>query len=65
MRDGEMGLLVENQLLHGIEMTLMIIQHQRLGRLRTNTALGNTALNTFLMEYSLNNRVLSGEVIVF
>ena len=44
---------------------LLIIQQQRLGRLRHNTQIKANALNSFLLEVAPNNRVLSGEAIVF
>ena len=44
---------------------MLIIQQQRLGRLRTNTSFRASALNAFLTEIAQSNRVLSGEAIIF
>ena len=43
----------------------LIIQQQRLGRLRANTSFATNSLNNFLTENAPNGKVLSGEVIVF
>jgi len=41
------------------------VQQQRLGRLRANTSFNTNSLNNFLTENAPNEKVLSGEVIVF
>ena len=43
----------------------LIIQQQRLGRLRANTGFNTNSLNNFLTENAPNGKVLSGEVIIF
>ena len=41
-------------------------QLERMGRLKANNGYYGTLLNLFLMEYvAANNRILSGEVIIF
>eukprot|EP00347_Sterkiella_histriomuscorum_P007368 403349210 len=56
----------DNPLMHGHHTDLLLVQQQRLGRLRANTSsLTNTQLNGLLVEHSPSNRVLSGEAIIF
>jgi hypothetical protein len=43
----------------------LVIQQQRIGRLRSNTSFHTNCLNNFLTENAPSNRVLSGEVIIF
>lgn len=43
----------------------LIIQQQRLGRLRANTGFSANSLNSFLTENAPSGKVLSGEVIIF
>lgn len=43
----------------------LIIQQQRLGRLKANTNFATNSLNNFLTENAPNGKVLSGEVIIF
>lgn len=46
-------------------MELLIIELQRLSRLRANTSFISKTLNDLLLEYHPTNRVLTGECIVF
>ena len=48
-----------------LAIDLLIIQLQRLGRLRANTSFRANAINAFLTESAPSNRVLSGEAIIF
>lgn len=57
--------MLDNNLMKGRNIETIFIQQQRLGRLRTNTAFAATDFNAVLVEFSPNNRVLSGELIVF
>ena len=43
----------------------LLIQHQKLGRLRVNTTFNSSSVNTLLADYAPNTRVLSGETIIF
>jgi hypothetical protein len=43
----------------------LIVQQQRLGRLRANTSFNTNSLNNFLTENAPNGKVLSGEAIIF
>jgi hypothetical protein len=43
----------------------LIVQQQRLGRLRANTSFSTNSLNNFLTENAPSGKVLSGEVIIF
>lgn len=47
------------------KLDLLIVQQQRLGRLRANTSFTTNSLNNFLTENAPNGKVLSGEVIIF
>eukprot|EP00347_Sterkiella_histriomuscorum_P024036 403332528 len=55
----------ENYLHQGSYMELLIIELQRLSRLRANTSFISKTLNDLLLEYHPTNRVLTGECIVF
>ena len=48
-----------------LAIDLLIIQLQRLGRLKANTSFHANAINAFLRESAPTNRVLSGESIIF
>ncbi|CDW82519.1 UNKNOWN [Stylonychia lemnae] len=63
---GAQGRIVSENYLHqGSYIELLIIQLQRMSRLRANTSFIAKSLNNLLLEYHPTNRVLSGEVIVF
>lgn len=46
-------------------MELLIIQLQRMSRLRACTSFISNSLNDILLEFHPSNRVLTGEVIIF
>lgn len=47
------------------QLDKLIVQQQRLGRLRANTNFNMNSLNNFLTENAPTGKVLSGEVIIF
>lgn len=49
----------------GRNVEALFIQQLRMGRLHSNTAFSQCNFNNVLMEFAPNNRVLSGELIVF
>jgi hypothetical protein len=63
--DAQTFQLLENSLLQGKSIEVLFLQQIRLGRLRANTGHASTNFYNVLVEFAPNNRVLSGELIVF
>lgn len=47
------------------QLDSLIVQQQRLGRLKANTSFNANSLNNFLTENASSGKVLSGEIIIF